>query len=279
MLNIRFPEGKCKALTLSYDDGVEQDERLISILDGAGLRCTFNLNSGCFAPEGFTWPQGQIHRRLPASRVRELYAGGRHEVAVHTLTHPDLTQLPPVGMVKEIYEDRCNLEAMFGGLVRGAAYPYGTYSDETVEALRSCGIVYCRTVESSHGFALPRDWLRLKPTCHHGDPMLEELCEAFLHLGTGARPGCLFYLWGHAYEFEADNNWEIMERFAEKMGGRGDTWYATNIAIHDYVQAFRQLEMNAAGTAVFNPTVTDLWAETDTDPCRRLPAGEVTALK
>ncbi len=278
MLNIRFPGGKNKALTLSYDDGVEQDERLIAILDEAGLRCTFNLNSGCWAPEGFSWPAGQIHRRLPASRVKELYAGGRHEVAVHTLTHPDLTQLPTVGMVKEIYEDRCNLEAMFGGMVRGAAYPYGTYNDEVVEALRSCGIVYCRTVESSHDFTLPRDWLRLRPTCHHGDPKLEELCRSFLGQNF-AMGGRLFYLWGHAYEFEANDNWDVIERFAKEMGGREELWYATNIEICDYVHAWGELRMNAAGTAVYNPTVTTLWAQTDWDTVKELPAGEVTALR
>ncbi len=96
---MRFPGGLRKALTLSYDDGVEQDEQLLAILDEHGLRCTFNLNSGSFAPEGHVWPQGQIHRRLPESRIRTLYRGP-HEVAVHTLTHPDLTQLPQNEMVR-----------------------------------------------------------------------------------------------------------------------------------------------------------------------------------
>ena len=49
---MRFPGGLRKAVTLSYDDGVEQDRELIGILDQAGLKCTFNLNSGCFPPEG-----------------------------------------------------------------------------------------------------------------------------------------------------------------------------------------------------------------------------------
>ena len=35
---MRFPEGKKKALTLSYDDGVEQDIRLISIMKKNGLK-------------------------------------------------------------------------------------------------------------------------------------------------------------------------------------------------------------------------------------------------
>ena len=156
---MRFPNGLRKALTLSYDDGVEQDRQLIGILDAAGLKCTFNLNSGCFPPEGHVWPEGQIHRRMPASAVQALYKG-EHEVAVHTLTHPDLTQLPLSEMVRELTEDRLNLEKMFGTLVRGAAYPYGTYSDQTVEALRASGLVYCRTVWSSHDFSIPQDWLR-----------------------------------------------------------------------------------------------------------------------
>ena len=42
-LFMRYPEGKAKALTFSYDDGVEQDIRFIEILDKNGLRGTFNI--------------------------------------------------------------------------------------------------------------------------------------------------------------------------------------------------------------------------------------------
>ena len=51
-LFMRFPGGKVKALTLSYDDGVEQDVRLIDIMQKHGLKGTFNLNSGLYAAEG-----------------------------------------------------------------------------------------------------------------------------------------------------------------------------------------------------------------------------------
>ena len=39
-----FPNAKQKALTLSYDDGVQQDIRFIEILDKYGIKCTFNIN-------------------------------------------------------------------------------------------------------------------------------------------------------------------------------------------------------------------------------------------
>ncbi len=48
---MRFPGGRKKALTLSYDDGVEQDRRLMQIMDAHGLKGTFNLNSGEYAAE------------------------------------------------------------------------------------------------------------------------------------------------------------------------------------------------------------------------------------
>lgn len=67
---LRFPEGKLKALTLSYDDGVEQDEHLIGILRAHGMRGTFNLNAGLYAPEGTVFRPGVISRRL-------LYGAGR----------------------------------------------------------------------------------------------------------------------------------------------------------------------------------------------------------
>lgn len=38
--------GKKKAVTFSYDDGIVYDKHLVEILNKYGLKCTFNLNSG-----------------------------------------------------------------------------------------------------------------------------------------------------------------------------------------------------------------------------------------
>ena len=43
-----YPEGKLKALTMSYDDGVRQDRRLIEIFNRNGLKGTFHLNYATF---------------------------------------------------------------------------------------------------------------------------------------------------------------------------------------------------------------------------------------
>lgn len=250
---IRFPEGRKKALTLSYDDGVDQDIKLMEILDKHGLKCTFNINSGHFAPEGTVFPEGTIHRRMTRSQVTELYTNSGHEVAVHGTVHPWLETLPTPSVVLDIINDRKELEEQFGTIIRGMAYPYGTYSDSVVEALRTCGIAYARTVKSTEKFDIPTDWLRLPATCHHKNPQLMELAKKFAE--SDPRRAQLFYLWGHSYEFEEQDNWNVIEEFSEYMGGRDDIWYATNIEIYDYIDAYNKLMFSADGHTVYNPTL------------------------
>lgn len=262
MANIfmRFPGGRAKALTLSYDDGVEQDIRLIEIMQKNGLKGTFNLNSGLYAQEGTVYPEGTIHRRMSRKQCMELYKDSGMEVAVHGYTHPYLEQLPANICTMEVLRDRECLERDFDCMVRGLAYPFGTYSDDVVETLKRCGIVYARTVTSTHDFAMPEDWLRLPATCHHRDERLMELAKTFAE-SRFVRGPRLFYLWGHSYEFEADDNWHIMEEFAAYMGGREDIWYVTNIQLYDYVAAYEQLQFSVDGRKVYNPTAVTLYFE------------------
>jgi hypothetical protein len=248
---MRFPEGRSKALTLSYDDGVIEDIRLMEILDKHGLKCTFNINSGRFAPEGTNT------RRMTKSQATELYTNSGHEVAVHGTMHPWLETLPTAAVVLDVINDRKLLEEQFGTIVRGMAYPYGTYNDSVVEALRACGIVYSRTVKATEKFDIPTDWLRMPATCHHNNPRLMELAKKFAE--SAPRRPQLFYLWGHSYEFDDNNNWNVIEEFAEYMGNRDDIWYATNIEIYDYIDAYNKLVFSTDAHTVYNPTAKTIY--------------------
>ena len=79
---LRYPGGLAKALTLSYDDGVYQDKRMIEILDKYGIKCTFNINGGCFSTEG------SASRRMTKEEAVALYKNSPHEVSTHAYTHP-----------------------------------------------------------------------------------------------------------------------------------------------------------------------------------------------
>ena len=256
---MRFPEGKSKALTLSYDDGVRQDRRLLEIMKKHGLKGTFNINSEGYAPEGCI-----TGNRMSRSEALEFYRDCGMEIAVHAAHHPYLEQLPENLCTWEILNDRKNLEADFGGFIRGMAYPFGTTSDSVVASLKQCGMAYARTTVSTEGFAIPTDWLRLPTTCHHRNPRLMELAREFTEK-QDVRGPMLFYLWGHSYEFDYDqpnNNWSVIEEFAEYMGSREDIWYATNIEIYDYIAAYNQLIFSMDYTRVYNPTCTTVYFKT-----------------
>ena len=273
---MRFPSGKRKAVTLSYDDGVEQDIHLMELLEQYQMKCTFNLNSGCYPPEGTVYPAGTIHRRMPESEVSRLYRSPFAEVAGHSFTHPFLEQITPSQVMKEIVDDRIKLEEQFGRLIGGFAYPYGTYNDTVVELLRAAGIVYARTVKSHHGFTLPKDWLRLETTCHHDDPMLTELAMRFV-TETPECDSWLFYLWGHSYEFEANDNWNVIEDFFKTVSGKDDIWYATNLEVYEYCMAYERLIFSADGETVYNPSVISVWCQFD-DKTVEIGAGKILRL-
>jgi len=223
---------------------------------GAGI-VWFEANAVC--PEDMTFEAGEACRRMTRARAVELYKNSPHEVAVHGYSHTFLTQLPPVGVTREVLEDRMSLEADFETHVRGMAYPFGdaSYSDEVAGALRATGIVYSRMTSSIKDFRLPSDWLRWHPTCKHTNDQLMALAERFIKNNANKEP-MLFYVWGHSFEFEEDDNWNVIEEFCEYMGNRDDVWYATNIEIHDYAEAYQRLVWTADMTRVYNPSAIPL---------------------
>lgn len=257
-ISMRYPEGKEKALTFSYDDGVYSDIRFAEIMDRYGLRATFNINGGLFCREDEVTDSPT--RRLTKKEAYALYANTSHEVALHGYWHQHVKDLPAAGVTYEYTKDREVLENMFSRVVRGMAYPYGDFSDEVVRVVRDCGIAYGRTTRSTEGFGLPKEWLLLDPTCHHRNPRLMELAESFNE--KTLRPldnPLLFYVWGHTYEFVHSDNWDVIENFAKAVSGKPDVWYATNIEIFEYVEAYKRLRFSVDASIVTNPTTTTLW--------------------
>lgn len=250
---LRWPNFKKKAVTLSYDDGVIYDKKLLEIMEKNGLKGTFNINSGYFAG----------NRRLTVDECKELYASPNAEVAVHGVLHRSLASISVPEMVNDVINDRKNLESVFQTRVQGMAYANGSFNDDAVNVLKTCGINYARTIISTEKFDIPTDWLRLPATCHHNNPRLMELAREFVEDKPARHfwfdTPKLFYLWGHSYEFNDKDNWHVIEEFAEFMGNREDVWYATNGEIYDYVNAFHQLVFGLNEDYIYNPTATDVY--------------------
>jgi len=159
--------------------------------------------------------------------------------------------------------------------VRGLAYPNGSYSPDIKSFLPYCGIEYARIVGNSNDFSIPVDFYEWKATCHHNHNLLK-LAEQFLNFYK-KQYLYLFYVWGHSYEFDNDNNWDLIEEFCKMVGNHPDIWYATNIEIVDYINAFRNLKFSAKGDFVFNPSAIDVWISVD-DKIVKVDGGKITRL-
>ncbi len=267
-LSMLFPGGREKALTLSYDDCVTQDIRLLEIMNKNGIKGTFNLNSGFLGQKGHLIREGHWvnHTKIAAEDIARVYAG--HEVAVHTVTHPNLCALPDAQVLDEVLTDRKNLEALVGYPVRGMAYPGGNVDERVISLLKGCGIVYARAVGTTKRFNLPEKWLDWECSCHHWE--LEGLIDPFLY-GKGLR---LLSVWGHAYEFDQRDDWDVIERQLDRLGNREDVWYATNIEVFDYITAYNSLDVAVDSSSAYNRSSVIVWVKVN-GKTHKIPSGAV----
>lgn len=225
-----------KMFTLSFDDGTVQDRRFIELIDRYNLRATFNLNSGYFGQKHDIIHDGinVCHDEVDKEEVKALYRN--HEIAVHTVTHPNLKACDDERVLHEVKDDYAALSALGGKRIVGMAYPCGgDCFDERVKSLitENTPIRYARTTASHKTFALPKDFMEWNPTCHQNDPDLFKLAEEFIN----AEPSedMLFYLWGHSFEFDKFGTWDVFERFCEQIAGKRDITYMTNGEVYGYL--------------------------------------------
>ena len=264
---LRFPEGKAKALTFSYDDGCNQDLRFAQLITKYGLKCTFNLNGQKFKGDS----------GLSVEQVKEHILANGHEIAVHGYYHRGEGYLRPIEGIIDVLDSRRELESTYGRIVRGMAYPdcgitswaSNTSYDKVKSYLSELDIAYARTLGGDNDyFALPKDWHAWMPSAHHNNPKIMEYVEKFLSrdLSQGycaSRAPWLFYIWGHSFEFDREGGWEHAERLCQALSGRDDVWYATNIEIYDYVQAYNSLVYSADNSMVYNPSLLTIWLDRD----------------
>ena len=267
---MRYPGGKAKAVTFSYDDGVPQDQRLAALFDKYGMKATFNFNCECNRKFNFTKEQ-----------IKELFLSKGHEIAVHGAFHRANGNLRPIEGIRDVLDCRLELEAKCDQIIRGMAYPdtgitqmgnFGSYA-QIKNYLTELDIAYARTLGGdNNSFLVPQDFHAWMPTAHHDNPNIMKYIDEFLNLDIShatyhaKRVPRLFYIWGHSYEFDRNDNWGHIEAICQKFAGNEELWFATNIEIYDYVQAYKSLRYSADGHTVYNPTLLTIWLDADGKP-------------
>jgi peptidoglycan/xylan/chitin deacetylase (PgdA/CDA1 family) len=255
-IEMLFPEGKSKALILSYDDGAKQDRELVKLMNKYHLVGTFHLNSNKLGTNNY-------FDYLNKEEIKELYKG--HEVSVHTANHPNLPDISKIDVIYEILEDRKELERIMGYPVRGMAYPFGNTNDAVIDAMNGLGIEYARTVGDSYNFEIPKDFLRWFPTMHqfaraYWEPNQPEKDKKELELFyktiddfLQTKELAVLDIWGHSWEMGIDQKkWEETEKFFKLLANNDDICYTKQIDLVDYINAFRNLKFSVDKSSVTN---------------------------
>ena len=283
--HLRFPGGKPKAVTFSYDDGNIHDIRLSQMCGRYGIKCTFNISAGFM-------PSDPNPRKLTPEDIQRHLLSSGHEIAIHGNYHKALGLCSTADGIKETLDCRTALEAIFQKIIRGMAYAdsgitrmeNGTDYPSIRKYLQDLGIAYARSLGGdNNNFRLPDDWFAWLPTAHHANPKALDWAKQFVALDpdTGIladRFPRLFFLWGHSSEFESQQNWDLLEDLCRILSSREDTWYATNIEICDYVSAYHSLIFSADGTRVYNPSSQTVWFATKNHIYTIHPGEEIATL-
>lgn len=116
-----------KSAVLTFDDGYEDFySDVLPILKKYDMKATLYVIVDFIGRKGF----------LKEDQIREIVKSGIVEVGAHTLDHLYLKNLPASVTRKQIFESKKILEDKFGIKVETFAYPYGAFSQETIDLVK-----------------------------------------------------------------------------------------------------------------------------------------------
>ena len=257
MIRKLWPGGKKKAFNITYDDGVIQDLRFVLLLNKYGVKGTFNLNSQLMEQE-FEWQHesGLKIKRLSAPVARYLYDG--HEIASHSLTHPDMQYLSEGQIMYEMGHDKWLLSQHFEREICGFGLPFDYYDDTIAACAQRLGFEYSRCSEETYSYAPPEDYYHWAAGTYHVQPGFAPFVEGFFHTQEEL---ALCQIVGHSYDLDTMDMWERMEDILRRVAADKDVASMTNLEIVRYLKAMRSAEIE--GKSINNPTNQTLYFEVD----------------
>ena len=232
-----------KYFVWSFDDGLQQDKKIIEILRKYGMGATFHLNSALLGHEQMIGRIGNLgiheyqlaayqqkkfhllpavsHYRIPADEISQVYQG--FEVASHTAHHVNCRKVSAQELKKEVQSDQKILSKLTGQKIRGFAYPFGAYQKNTPQLLQKWGIKYARTASLTHTFDFPSDPLKLPMTSWLCMKSARQKIQSFIDLQLEEKSDAFFLMFGHGYELDfqtPESNWQKFEAICEQLANQ-----------------------------------------------------------
>jgi peptidoglycan-N-acetylglucosamine deacetylase len=259
-INFTYPDGKYKALIMSYDDGVIQDIQLTKLFNENGIVGTFNLNSAYLGTtRGWAKEYGDsiYQKYIPKDSLMTVYKN--HEIAAHAAFHKDFLNISDNEILEELNTDISALTELTSREIKSMAYPFGNTNGHIAKVVSTTQITNARTVNDTYEFNLPTNYLIWNPTCHDSKA-LDYLDK---YLGLDKPELSLFYVWGHSWEFGDKKRLDNIIKFCQQIGKKSDIWYVGSGPYIEYLKSLKKVEIHE--NEIINPSGNQsVWIQTST---------------
>ena len=218
-------------VTTSWDDGNILDRKVADLLAKYKVKGTF------YVPQ-ILYPESlENHHLLEIDRYCEIGA--------HTFHHKDLTKISPIESKREIEDSKIYLEEILGRKLQMFSYPDGKHNSTIRRIVRDAGFIAARTCESGFlGFPPDPYWWKITLQASNGSPLQTLRLAIAYHLPVPSlsdweirakllfdralQTGGIYHIYGHALEFEDNQDWGKFERVLEYIHDRDSISYMTN---------------------------------------------------
>ncbi len=140
-----------KPIVITFDDGFGDQMPVLELLKKYNLRAVFYIING---GEGSNFHIGANKKAndpeggdayLSWDQIRTLDQSGYAEIASHTTDHLDLARQTPEIQRNEIVDGKHYLENQLGHAVTDFCYPYGAFTQTTINIVREAGFATATT--------------------------------------------------------------------------------------------------------------------------------------
>jgi hypothetical protein len=216
--------------------------RLAELLAAHGLRGTF------YVP--ITNPDFAVLKPAEITTLQQLDM----EIGAHTYSHTVLPLLDSATMSHELLSSKARLEDIVAGPITSFCYPQGKFDARTRQQTIEAGYQLARTTLSfrlEHNFdpfLMPTSFQFVPhPPANHVRHAIKEgnlkgLMQWITSFGARSnlielldvmfqyilRQGGILHLWGHSWEIEQEQLWEVLDTALGQIGHHPDVLYLTN---------------------------------------------------
>ena len=189
-----------KYFIFSLDDGTVFDREVIELFNEFEIRGTFNLNSNL--PNYSWWNDDKEIHRDNLMNIYHLYDG--HEVASHTLTHPNLLKCDKDEIIRQVEGDLRYLRWIFNDKsISSFAIPFSDFNEKVINIIKkNTSATNIRLPVCDESFNYPEDLYHIKPTTislKRATYLLDKFIKC-------RKKEALFIYAGHSYDFFMDDD-------------------------------------------------------------------------